>query len=38
MYGLHHEIYSPAEVKALVESLTGEVHALSALMAGTGME
>jgi integrase len=30
--------YSPAEVKALVESLKGEVRALSALMAGTGME
>lgn len=33
-----HVIYSPGEVKQLVESLTGEVRALSALMAGTGME
>jgi integrase len=33
-----HVIYSPAEVRKLVVSLTGEARALSALMAGTGME
>lgn len=36
--GTDHVIYSPAEVRKLVESLAGEARALSALRAGTGTE